>query len=48
MKQQRYFFIIVSVMCMAWMGRPAAAFAQGSGYLAPGSEEQDSIPSGET
>lgn len=48
MKQQRYFFIIVSVMCMAWMGWPAAAFAQGSGYLAPGSGEQDSLPSGAT
>ena len=48
MKQQRYFFIIVSVMCMAWMGWPAAAFAQGSGYLAPGSGEQDSLPAGAT
>ena len=48
MKHQRYFFIIVSVMCMAWMGWPAAAFAQGSGYLAPGSGEQDSLPAGAT
>ena len=48
MKHQRYFFVIVSVMCMAWMGWSAAAFAQGSGYLAPGSGEQDSLPSGAT
>lgn len=48
MKHQRYFFIIVSVMCMAWMGWSAVAFAQGSGYLAPGSGEQDSLPSGAT
>lgn len=48
MKHQRYFFIIVSVICMAWMGWSAVAFAQGSGYLAPGSGEQDSLPSGAT